>query len=491
MTTGEHHGSERVVAELGDRLRTVGYDEAHLRARLRGRLIGRTSPAIVAVAEQAVGDDPLGAAIRFWHLGLPVTNSAMEASLDGFSTMALQSAGLVETHPDGWAPALAIAPLGERLIAYDHDDGGTLAADHVLGIGAATRTLAELTPRAPVKRALDLGTGGGAQALLARAHAGRVVATDVSPRAVWMARLSATLSGVDDLDLRTGDGTAPITGELFDLIVCNPPFVISPDEALAFRDGGDVSDGLSRRLVRDVVPHLQPGGTACLLVNWVVTVSAAEASVPQTWIEDLGCDALILHHDSLDPLAYAERWAILPSSADFEERRVALRRWTDHLRSLGATAIASGAIILRKSGKGSRVRVARMLKRPVRGGTQVERMLAAIDRFDGGQDPRLDDAVFRLAHDHRVEQRLVYGHRSYRADDAVLRLDRSAGVSATVPADLLEAIFEIDGERSLGRLVDDLADARDVSAAELRISLGPVIVELYELGFLTLAEAAG
>src|SRR4029453_6428489 len=61
--------------------------------------------------------------------------------------------------------------------------------DHVLGVSSASTSLARLTIREPVRRALDLGTGCGVQALHLAAPAERVVATDVNQRALWMTQL--------------------------------------------------------------------------------------------------------------------------------------------------------------------------------------------------------------------------------------------------------------------------------------------------------------
>ena len=72
-------------------------------------------------------------------------------------------------------------------------DGAGIAvgADHVLGISSASSSLAQLTVRDPVDRALDLGTGCGVQALHLGEHAGHIVATDVNERALAMTRLNA------------------------------------------------------------------------------------------------------------------------------------------------------------------------------------------------------------------------------------------------------------------------------------------------------------
>ena len=76
--------------------------------------------------------------------------------------------------------------------------------------------------------ARSIGPGCGIQALLAAKHSERVVATDVNPRALAFAAFNAALNGIDKIEFRLGDGFAPVEGESFDLIVSNPPYVISP-----------------------------------------------------------------------------------------------------------------------------------------------------------------------------------------------------------------------------------------------------------------------
>ena len=70
--------------------------------------------------------------------------------------------------------------------------------------------LHSLTPRRPIERALDVGTGGGIQALLAAQHARHVVATDVNPRALAYTQLSAALNGLENVEPRQGSLFEPI-----------------------------------------------------------------------------------------------------------------------------------------------------------------------------------------------------------------------------------------------------------------------------------------
>lgn len=75
------------------------------------------------------------------------------------------------------------------------------------------------------RRVLDVGTGSGVAAIRAAACGGQVTAIDINPEAIRCARINALLNHVDArIDLRLGDLFAPVEGERFDMVVCNPPF---------------------------------------------------------------------------------------------------------------------------------------------------------------------------------------------------------------------------------------------------------------------------
>lgn len=123
------------------------------------------------------------------------------------------------------------------------------------------------------RRVLDLCTGSGAIALaLAKELPGaHVIATDVSPEAVAIARRNAERNGLADrVEVRQGDLFAPVAGELFDLIASNPPYIESAviptlsaevlREPVLALDGG--ADGLVfyDRITAAALAHLAPGG---------------------------------------------------------------------------------------------------------------------------------------------------------------------------------------------------------------------------------------
>lgn len=75
--------------------------------------------------------------------------------------------------------------------------------------------------------------------MLARV-ARRVVGTDLNPRAIAMAKLNAAMNGVEDVSFRYGDLFSPVSGERFDLIVSQPPFLACADKdaSVLFLHGG-------------------------------------------------------------------------------------------------------------------------------------------------------------------------------------------------------------------------------------------------------------
>ena len=130
------------------------------------------------------------------------------------------------------------------------------------------------------ERVLELGTGCGLLTILAAKAGGKVVATDMNPSAIECARANAATHGVaDSVDFRLGDLFEPVSGERFDLIVFNPPYLpILPEEALgapldlaweAGPDGRAVID----RFLEELPDHLTPNGRAMFVQSSLADIS--------------------------------------------------------------------------------------------------------------------------------------------------------------------------------------------------------------------------
>jgi release factor glutamine methyltransferase len=121
----------------------------------------------------------------------------------------------------------------------------------------------------PASRVADLGTGSGAIALaLAYAcPAATVTAVERSADALALARANGERLGLP-VRWQQGDWWQPLTGEVFDLVVSNPPYIAEGDPHLpalrhepqpALVSGPDGLDDL-RRIVEGAAAHLAPGG---------------------------------------------------------------------------------------------------------------------------------------------------------------------------------------------------------------------------------------
>jgi release factor glutamine methyltransferase len=138
----------------------------------------------------------------------------------------------------------------------------------------------ELAARFQQSRIVDVGTGSGAIAV-ALAHKlphARIAATEISSRALAIAEENAKRNGVD-VRFLLGDLLAPVSGESFDIVVFNPPYVPEADRAtlsvevrehepaLALFAGDDGLD-VYRRLIPAAFGALTPGGFVALEIGY-------------------------------------------------------------------------------------------------------------------------------------------------------------------------------------------------------------------------------
>ncbi|QBX55085.1 methyltransferase domain-containing protein [Nocardioides seonyuensis] len=464
---------ETVAAALGE--------DAH-------RALGRneTLPGL----RRTTSGSPLDTLVRLFLLQAPVTHEAAEGALPGLVDR-LCNAGVLEQSVGEVAARLDCRPYE----ADDTDlwvvsdltpglDGAPVrvGAEHVLGISSASTSLAQLTMREPVGRALDLGTGCGVQALHLAGHAASVVATDVNPRALWMTRLNAALNEVD-VDVRDGSFFDPVAGERFDLIATNPPFVISPatGERLVYRDSGLPGDRVVEHIVRTGPDHLTDGGWLQVLANWAIVEG-------RPWDERLGswlradCDALVVQRETLDPASYVELW--LKDSGhhggpDYAER---YDTWLSWLEETGIEGVGFGWINVRLGGSGRHdlLEWPYDVEQPI--GPAIHDWGEAVTTLARTSDDALLAAHPVVRPDVRQETLGAPGE----ADPEVIVLRQQRGFRRARTADTVEAGFvgASDGDLSTGQLLGALAGLLERDEADLRGTYLPVVRELVGDGFL-------
>ncbi|MCS4484985.1 class I SAM-dependent methyltransferase [Gleimia sp. 6138-11-ORH1] len=232
--------------------------------------------------------------------------------------------------------------------------GKPVEKDHVLGIGGATRTLLQATPRGQVKRVLDLGTGCGIIGMYAALHADEVIATDISARAVQIARFNATLNQVP-MQVIQGSLFEPVEGD-FDLILSNPPFVITPASlretgVLEYRDGGLPADTLLEQVIQGAATRLRPNGVAIMLGNWEIPQGKTSEIHPRQWLTSQPVTAWVVQREKLTPHQYVQMWlrdnapAWMRSQIDYETDYI---NWVSDFAARKVEAIGLGLVALVK-----------------------------------------------------------------------------------------------------------------------------------------------
>jgi len=456
----------------------------------RGLLRDVSVPGLRALA----GDrSPLATLTRLWPLQAGVPVADVELALPGL-VEPLAEAGLLARAGDAVRALADVRPYGDDTtdwwVVCDLTpglDGGSrrVGADHVLGISPASTTLAQLAVREPVGRALDLGTGCGVQSLHLATHAREVVATDVNERALAMAGLTAALSQVD-FERRAGSLYDPVAGERFDLVLTNPPFVVSPagGERLVYRDSGMPGDDVVRRIVSGAPSVLAPGGWCQVLANWAHVAGQPWESRIADWVAGTGCDAWVLQRELLDPAEYVGLWLADAGLVGSPGWAPAYDEWLGWFDVHGIEGIGMGWLSLRRTDRDHpAVRIEAFpyeIEQPL--GPHVldwgRRMdvLAASD----------DDALLHLrpvSADDVVQE--TYGRPGApHPERIVLRRHRGLRRARTVDTVGAALVGACDGELTVGQILDALATLLHDEATALRASTLPLVRELLAEGWL-------
>jgi len=497
--------TSELIARLRDDLFTVGYTADTVdalwgpdaAAALRR---GQREPARRAVSST----EGVGVLATVFVLGLPVAIERLAAALPASGLDGAVELGLVRVDGETAVPLLDLRPhafvdalgAGSWWIASDLGEAALRRAipeNHVLGVGGASSTLAGLMVGTKTDRVLDLGTGCGIQALHAARHAKHVVATDISERALELARFNAELNGVTSVEFWSGSLYEPVAGESFDRIVSNPPFVITPRgegvPSYEYRDGGLVGDALVASVISDAAHHLAPGGIAQLLGNWEYRDGADAFDRVAGWLDGTGLDAWIVEREVQDAALYAETWirdgGVLPRTDEFDALYAA---WLDDFAARGVTRIGFGYVTLRRpvSGAPTLRRLERLNgglgNNPAGLGAHVAATLAAHDAQARLSDAALAATALVVAGDVTEERHYWPGDE----DPTVMDLRQGAGFGRTYPLGTAVAavVGACDGELALGAICSAVAHLLEVDEDELLAEVLPSVRELVVTGFL-------
>jgi methylase of polypeptide subunit release factors len=432
-----------------------------------------------------------GALVQLFVLNLSTSLELVRQAFAPLSIDGVAAMGLLRIDGDVVHPLVRMVPHDELIIASDLrlQPGQAASHDHVPGVHRPSVTLSHLTVRKHVARGLDLGTGCGVEAILMSRHVDHVIGSDVNARAIEYARFNGHLNGAPDIDWRVGSWFERMRDERFDLIVCNPPYVISPATQYIYRDSGMEGDSVSEQVVREVGAHLSEGGYGTVTVSWATDPKDADATAVRRWVKGIGCDAWILNYRTEDPLSTAKNWNE-QDAVDLDEYGRVLDDWLAYYERLGIEAIAYGAVVLRRRAVAENwVRVD-----PLPGGrlhpasAHIQRVFAAQDHLQSlAEDAALLDERFVVPSTVQISETATVGAA---APSVTLSLEEGVGFQASIDQFIVQVVQRLGG----GRLRDALAAAATasgiVAADRARfMSAGATLARrLYAMGFIERAS---
>jgi carbamoyltransferase len=348
----ESYRLPQTAAALRSVLERAGYEEASICALLRVDALQQIEPTRLHYYSRFVlpGSD-LGNLVRLFLLRASLPEACINALFGAELCNALLKLGLLHARDGGMASRVDVWSLEGLFLVTDYRYMVLGPADHVdespvMYIGLDSRGLVHSAPRASCRRVLDLCTGSGVQALIASRYASEALGVDINPRAVRFARFNAQLNGIENVRFHLGDLYAPVSGERFDAILANPPFVPSPRDELGFRDGGPTGENVLKRIVAGAAAHLHEDGSLAIVTD-LVDLASYRARL-ESWWKGGGADMLVLHTADRDEILFSVPHSHAPFGQSYQAFNMQLEQWVQNYRQAGLNAVNFGYIFIRR-----------------------------------------------------------------------------------------------------------------------------------------------
>ncbi len=415
------HQLESLLA-LPERLARLNYNEKALAELFQvpelAALTGAEWPAYDHYAQQA--ENELADLGRFFLTRGLLERERVEHLLGSSQAEALEQLGLLRQGRRRMASRVDLYPCrdrflftGMRLVLETHP------VDHVYHLGTDSYALARYTPRRACRRALDLCTGSGVQAVLAATHCDQVEAVDLNPKALKLARFNADWNGLGSrCRFYQSDLFAALKPGRYDLITANPPFVATPEVAMQlFRTGGESGENLTRRIVAALPERLEEGGTLAMVTDFPHFGDRSYLDRLEEWLgSKTGWGIAVLNLLTRSKTIYARQHMPPARADDWDNYEKLFRHYLETFDRLGIECLKFGLIFIRRlPADAPNWKAERELDlTPAERGQLVERWLSILEKtrrpgwlkaFQSWQ-PRLADDVLWVRDPHGWLKRL-------------------------------------------------------------------------------------
>jgi SAM-dependent methyltransferase len=474
---------------LRDVLAKAGFDDNAVLARLGIQdFPSLKSRDFSLLMRRTNSGDALDTLVRLFLIGVPCPVGDVARAVAPINPESLAAAGLIKVAGGQVTAAIKMLPHRGLYIAFDQP--GILLTglkeNYVMGIGSSTLTLANVTIRKHSRNTLDLGCGCGYHALLAASHSEKVFASDINPRALDYTRFNAALNGFENVICVEGSLFEPFDGHRFDLIISNPPFVISPEKRYIYRDGGMAGDELCRQIVKHCGNYMEEGGFLQMLCNWAEYERETWADTLSRWFDGSGCDSWVIRSETKNIFTYAANWIKHTEKEDLGNYQKRLDEWLEYYGQLGIGSVGSGVINMRKSAeKHTWFRPGESPEKMLGPcGINIELGFETFDFLFAADDETLLGTRFKLSEDARLERVSVPTPEGWADESITLTLAKGLVYSGGIDPVMSNMLISCDGRHTLEELLKDVSSAAGIPVDNLSKGFCNLIRDLAAKGFL-------
>src|SRR5262249_35646274 len=160
---------------------------------------------------------------------------------------------------------------------------------------------------------------------------------------------NAQLNGIHNVQCLVGNLFEPVAGRRFDLVISNPPYVISPTQRFLFSDSGVRGDHFCRNIVERSASFLEDGGYSQIMGNWANAAGQSWQESLAAWFDGSGCDVLVWGAETQDASDYATNWIQQTEPGQLDRFPALYDAWMSYYDREGIEAVTYGLITLRRS----------------------------------------------------------------------------------------------------------------------------------------------
>jgi len=435
------------------------------------------------VAERIGMDTALACLMRAFVLPYSTPEAQMREKLGEEFFALCDEAGFWDRVEGGVVGSLLILEDERVFLLSDHGSKrlGDVEMYWVMNIGTSSVVVSDSIEHRRYGKVLDLCCGSGIQGFYVSPLAEKVVAVDRNPRALNYGRFGAAMNGQRNIEFRESDCYSAVEGEKFDLIACNPPYVMAPDRQAYYRDGGMGGDRFSEKILREAPLYLEEGGMAHVTCDVGSMDGKTGEERLRGWLEGNGCDALLMAGMKLTAAQYTKAWLKVEVGAQTEAQR-----WEEHFRELGVSEIQNWLVVLRKRSTGGENWHRRESLPATRSGyfgTQVGRIFRSEDLVRSA-DAAIWATKLRISPDVRLERSLRVAKGKWVPEAARLRFESGLVMEFEVAPDTATLLQHFEAEKSAEKALRRIAADMGRGPEDVRRDLLGYLKHLIENGIL-------